>query len=272
MKDLEKLKMTQLNILQDIDVICKNNKLNYYLVGGTLLGAIRHKGFIPWDDDIDIAMPRKDLNKLEEILNTEYNTEYFVQNPQTDKYYLRYITKVRKKGTRLVEEAVEHVDMNHGVYIDIFPLDKISNKNKKIIDFRAYLGKYARNLKRKKVTGSKHEKGLKLYINTLLALVLPIKVIDRFVDWMYQMSNSDSNHFYTNFGSKYGWRKQTFHESVYGDGLSLKFEDRYFQAPEKWETILESLYGDYMALPSDDNKVSGHKIIELDLGEETYKK
>ena len=95
-KVLRKLQLTQLEILTEVVRICHSNKLRYYLIGGTLLGAIRHKGFIPWDDDLDIAMPRKDFVKFISICRTELNSRYFLHYYTTDFNYYLPFAKVRK--------------------------------------------------------------------------------------------------------------------------------------------------------------------------------
>lgn len=266
MSEIHKLKKLELEILIDIDMICKENNLKYYLVGGTLLGAVRHNGFIPWDDDIDIGMPRKDLNILEDILRNEYYEKYFVQNPRTDKNYWRYITKVRMNGTKMIEKVVEDIDMHHGIYIDIFPLDKINNNRETINSIRSYLGKVARLIKTRKIFNVKKDNKVRSTPIYLLSLIIPTKLLDLFIEMVYQCSNIKNNKYYTSFGSKYGWEKQTFPIEVYGEGTRLKFEGHQFIAPAKWEVILKSLYGDYMELPPEGKKNSGHNLVEIEFG------
>ena len=102
-----KLQLCQLMIARDIDRICRENGLKYYMVGGTLLGAVRHGGFIPWDDDLDIAMFRSDYEALQEIIIREHSERYFLQNSQTDPHYSRVIAKVRLRGTIQMERSYE---------------------------------------------------------------------------------------------------------------------------------------------------------------------
>ena len=118
-----KLQLIQVSIVEDIDRICRDNGLKYYIIGGTLLGAVRHKGFIPWDDDIDLVMYRDDYNKFISIIQSEYSEKYFLQNFYTDKHYTRYIAKVRLNGTHLTESYLDNSKSHDGIYVDIFPLD-----------------------------------------------------------------------------------------------------------------------------------------------------
>lgn len=131
---MNELQQKERDLLKIFIDFCDKNKLTYFLVGGTLLGAIRHKGFIPWDDDIDVAMPREDYDKFIVLASKHFtkDKDVFFQNYRTDKYYPYVFSKLRDSNTTFIEKIYKHVDMNHGVYIDIFPIDGISkNSNEK---------------------------------------------------------------------------------------------------------------------------------------------
>src|SRR5699024_6110897 len=118
-----KAQMIQLEILKEFDRFCKEHNIKYQLYAGTLLGAIRHKGFIPWDDDIDIAMTRDQYERfLEKYINNE---RYFLQNFQTDYNYFRQFSRLRKNNTVFRQEQYSNLDIHHGIFIDIFPLDNV---------------------------------------------------------------------------------------------------------------------------------------------------
>ena len=117
MDQIRKLQLAQLYIMKNIAAICDENNICYYLCGGTLLGAIRHSGFIPWDDDLDITMYRQDLKKLTKIVEEKYSDLFFVQNFQSDKNYARYIPKIRLNGTVQMEEDYAKSDIHQGIYI-----------------------------------------------------------------------------------------------------------------------------------------------------------
>lgn len=271
-KTINRLKELELEIIKDIDEICKTNNIKYFLVGGTLLGAIRHKGFIPWDDDIDIGMMRDDYNKLLEILSEDNNNKknkYFVQNYYTDIEYPRYITKIRLNGTVFLEGSVKNYNMHHGVFIDIFPLDRIKDKNEKMLDFRSALSKKIMILKSIRNGHFKHKNKYKKNIAILMrpfTFLLPLKFYNKVIDFIYGYQNSKDCRYVTNFSSQYGWRKQTFPIEVYGEGTYLEFEGHQFMAPAKWEAVLKSLYGDYMKLPPEEKRNSGHDVVQIDLG------
>lgn len=268
-KIMDQVKMLELEILKDVHDICIVNGLKYFLVGGTLLGAVRHKGFIPWDDDIDIGMLREDYNKFIDIMNKNNDDKYFVQNFNTEPNYMRYITKIRINGTKIIENEVEGLEINHGIFIDIFPLDKVDISKPRKIDNRVRLVNMIMRLKRIKVGKTEGQSAIRTYrnqaINIFLRLV-PNKFFSSAIDFIYGYENTDSLKHVTNFGSQYGWRKQTFPIDTYGMGTTLEFEKHYFIVPDKWEAILKSLYGDYMELPPEEKRNSGHDVIHIDLG------
>ena len=125
-KVLRQLQMIELEMLLEVDRICSKNSINYNIIGGTLLGAVRHGGFIPWDDDADIAMLRKDYERFREVCKTELNSErfYFQDATETKGYRWSY-GKIRRKGTLFLREHQEHMPYEQGVFIDVFPVDGV---------------------------------------------------------------------------------------------------------------------------------------------------
>ena len=135
---LRKAQLIMLDMLIEFDAICKKHQLRYWLDSGTLLGAVRHQGFIPWDDDIDLSMPVEDYNQFLSIAQTELPGEIFLQTSQTDKNFKFDYTKLRSNKARIVEFHEKDKDINYhqGVFVDIFPMLTIDNtaENKKYYD------------------------------------------------------------------------------------------------------------------------------------------
>lgn len=125
-KDLQRI---ELEMLLEVDRICKKYNIRYFLVAGTLLGAIRHKGFIPWDDDIDICMPVEEYRKFCKVAKTDLKKEYFLQNSDTD-FSNRWFSKVRKNNTTCIEKGYEKSKIHQGIWIDIFPLIGVKKDEK----------------------------------------------------------------------------------------------------------------------------------------------
>ena len=125
---LDEIKNSELLILDDIDRVCRKNNIKYSLAFGTLIGAVRHKGFIPWDDDIDIVMTRDNYDKFIHTYINEKNENYSILNHEFDKNYYHQFTKVVDNRTTINNDNLREIK-NMGVWVDVFPVDKISSKN-----------------------------------------------------------------------------------------------------------------------------------------------
>lgn len=121
----KKIWAIELDIYQKFAEVCKQHDLTFWGDGGTLLGAVRHNGFIPWDDDLDVIMPRKDYNKLMELGTRVFDEPYFLQTPHTDPNYGYSFAKIRNGNTTCIPEVFTKAGFNHGIHIDIFPLDEL---------------------------------------------------------------------------------------------------------------------------------------------------
>lgn len=156
-KSLRKIQLVELEMLAELDRICRENNINYIIDAGTLLGAVRHGGFIPWDDDVDVRMLRKDYDKFCSVCKTELNQKYFLQNHKTDPEYRWGYARILKNGT--VFERVNHQEIKsrNGIFIDIFPND-ILPESKFGYDLCTGLSWLCRKLLYSQV-GKKHAKG-----------------------------------------------------------------------------------------------------------------
>ena len=122
---LRRIQQIETDVLCEVDRICQKHQIKYVLGFGTLIGAVRHQGFIPWDDDVDICMMRKDYERFKDICRTELNPKYFYQSKDTDPEYYHLFDKIRVNGTVFKEDLIAEHDIHHGVYIDIFPMDYV---------------------------------------------------------------------------------------------------------------------------------------------------
>lgn len=124
---LQRLQKEILSILDDFLKICNENNLEYFGIAGTGIGAIRHKGFIPWDDDIDIAMPRRDFEKMLKLVQRQMGDKYLILNAKTNPNYPLMTTRLVKKGTVFKEEVMKDVDCPFGIFLDLYVLDNVSD-------------------------------------------------------------------------------------------------------------------------------------------------
>ena len=270
MTELRKLQLIETSIVADIDAICEKYKLRYYIIGGTLLGAVRHKGFIPWDDDIDLVMYREDYNRLIEIVQAEYSEKYFVQTFETDPYYTRYIAKIRLKGTTMLEECQQKSKAHAEIYIDIFPLDHVKKSDGLELKLRGVLLRWLFAYKTVRNHAQSSKSGFKLAVGKIFrwcTFIIPNSFVNRLFNFVCEKDNGYRDCPYTtNFASHFKWKTQMFPNEVYGEGVRLEFEGHMFAAPKEYELIFERLYGkNYMELPPE-NKRAAHSIVKLDLG------
>lgn len=258
---LEKLKLTLIEMMRDIDQICKENELEYFLIGGTLLGAVRHKGFIPWDDDLDIAMPRKDYEKLIQIFKKNENNKYFLQSIETDKNYWLPFAKVRKRNTLFDDLPTRNVKSHRGIFIDIFPLDDAYDENNTKQNLKVKFAKLLKRIADFKTTAkvTKEISGLKKSIikNVVAIMFKPISTHRLLKLQKYIITNlaDEDSLYFINVGSQYSFKKQTMPKSAYYPSTELKFESLTLKAPSEYIYFLERIYGkNYMELPPEDKR------------------
>ena len=127
---LKQIQQTELEIASEIFRICRKHQLRCSLVGGSAIGAVRHHGFIPWDDDIDLAMPRKDYERFSSLCKEELSENYFLQDFDTEENCAYIFAKVRKNDTYMPEEYSKHIKMHQGIWVDVFIYDNVSDNPK----------------------------------------------------------------------------------------------------------------------------------------------
>lgn len=249
---IEEMKRIQLDMLKDIDSFCKANNITYFLAYGTLLGAVRHKGYIPWDDDIDICMPRPDYERFV-FSYINRNQNYQIKEFRKNKEYGFPFAKVSNENT-IMNEYMYDADSN-GVYIDVFPLDGFKEKIQ-LIKFQ-WLNKFLNS--KKAVLG----KNRSLKKNVLIALgkivLFPLS-IHFLLKKMHKIA------------TRYGYlesenvaifcfstlKKGVVPRSVFETVDTAVFENIKVNAPHDFDRYLTSLYGNYMALPPVEQRVTHH--------------
>lgn len=256
----EEMKKIELNILIYFTEVCEENNLRYYLGGGTLLGAVRHKGFIPWDDDIDVMMPRPDFQKL---LSLSINNEnYNIIKPGTAGYYYNF-AKLVDTRTILEEKGIKVID-GLGVYIDIFPLDGMPETP----DARKKRFKELNSI-RKRINNTcllrpKFHRNPFAYLNAC-RIYNSNKNIDlsslqkKYLDSALKNSFDDSEFVFA-AGGAYGAR-DIFPGKWFEKEIELQFENLSVKAFNGYDFYLTQLYGDYMTLPPEDKRVTPHHSI-----------
>ena len=261
-EELKTLQRVALDILVEFDLFCKRNGLQYYLIGGALLGAARYGDFIPWDDDIDIAMPRKDYEQLQEIWKNESAGQYFLQSGKNDPKFSRCILKLRLNNTRIVEYSSQGIDMHEGIYIDIFPIDYVSIEPGKRLALRAFL---IRKLMSARAIKNGYKTGKFVIAKRLIMCLMVVIGNDAIDNAIYRLCTYDNQKkckYAILYLHNYPWERQIHPIEIFGEGCPCEFAGRQFVAPTDTNNFLTTVFGsDYMQEPPKEKQTPPHKYI-----------
>lgn len=259
-----KLKNVELEILDAVDFVCKRLNIRYFLIGGTLLGAVRHKGFIPWDDDIDIGMLRSDYNRF---LNEAQNLlpEYlFLQTFKTDRYYPNNFAKIRNSKTTFIEKTLKNIKINHGVYIDVFPLDNYPDTffREKFLSFQLLAATIRIN---EIFFCDNPSSSIKLKIARFFSRIIYPNYSKAVLARERLICSQKKTTLVRNYGGAWG-KREIFPANYFNEFCKMSFEGRNFWVPKMYHEILSQMYGDYMTPPPVEKRVAHHytEVIDLD--------
>ena len=270
----KELQQTTLAMLRDVAEFCDKNGLRYVICGGTLLGAVRHHGFIPWDDDIDISMPRPDYLRFIETYNGS-NPRYTVKSVENDSMYWRTFAKVFDNHTYLQEDNIRLEKPGNAVFLDIFPVDglpksrfqqKLLFKEQEFLNFLHHGSAWTYTRSHRYDDSKSHLAPMKNFVRTTLKFVavtvlrpLPALKIVQFINknasrWDYETAEEVA----AIVDCHYGGDCERMPRDVFEARKKFVFEGQVFWGPGCWELYLENLYGDYMTLPPADRQVTHH--------------
>ena len=255
---LEELKVVQMDVLTAIDEFCAENNIRYSMACGTLLGAVRHKGYIPWDDDIDIYVPREDYKRLIELFPPCYKGRYKITSLERDPLWEKPYAKAYDDKTILFEKA--DVKEIIGVNIDIFPVDEVPDLQDEWFDYDKTRRKLVYSLVLRTVKLDKKRpfiKNVTILLYRLLSYFYPIRKQAYKLDAYAQKNNGNS--FSRYFECCQGLiQKNPFPKNLFDKVLYIPFEDRKFMAFEDSDCYLRNGFGDYMKLPPKEKQLSHH--------------
>lgn len=256
---LRDVQLKQLEIFLHIKNICEEHNIKYFMLGGTLLGAERHKGFIPWDDDLDIGMLRVDYEKFIEVCERKLSDLYFLQTTLIENQYSSPFLKIRANNTIFEEEHVQHLNMHKGVWVDVFPLDYVKKKESVFLKYRAFLiGMFTSIISYKNNSVKLTKRRTKVLFSLLSCL--SVNKLDKIRTNLMIGNCSEGSEYVTNFGSNYGYVKQMFKVTDFLPTKMVEFEKEQFPVPNENIKVLERIFGDYMRLPEPNKRHSGHII------------
>lgn len=255
--------------LLEIDRICRKHHIKYFLAGGTLLGAIRHKGFIPWDDDADVMMLREDYNKFLEVVQSELPGNVKLHTVDTDPKTHNIFTKLRIDNTMFATKwTSKFPDMHNGIFFDVLAHDKTANSKigRKI---HLQLTLMTRSLVFNKWHGRKVDNGHKFQsaVTDFIKKILPLKVSEKlqFKCLRWFEKKKDAKYLYDGMGRnvyKGDFPRKWLKDTVYWD-----FEGYRFPVPKEYDKYLRYLYGDYQNMVLASERQTSHEIVVMDLGE-----
>ena len=270
-----------LKIFKEFVRVCEKHHLRYFVDSGTLIGAMRHKGFVPWDDDIDVMMPRDDFDKFVKLQYEYEGTPYFIQTWRTDPHYTYCFAKLRDSSTTFIENFYVNHRINHGLWIDIFVLDGVSYKVKPRekfahrfrftwwMNYMSYLPQLTRKFH--KETFFK-DLGLNI-IGCLFYIMDPFHIRNRIVERFMKKHTLDKAKMVANYYD-FKPKKQAMRKELFDEYIQVPFEDMMVNAPKGYDEYLTILYGDWRTPPPKDKQIGMHfdKGMSMTQGYKEYMK
>lgn len=263
-KDIQRI---SLEILKDVHSFCVEHGINYTLFGGTMIGAIRHKGFIPWDDDVDIAMPRPDYERFLSIYQSKNGYKLFPSGAKGN--YLAFSRVCEMQETLVVNEKAPWSNEPTGVWIDIFPLDGAPDNKDECIKLLRYLRKlwvrccYARGARSSFGVADNYVEKAKLLMKKIVfnnRIISNEMVVSKFIKEASSIGWGQTNHFWNCSYLRYGM-KEYQEMGDYKSSVLVPFEGENFFVCNGFDHLMRTKYGNYMQLPEKSKQISNHRYV-----------
>ncbi len=262
-EELRKLQMVQLEMLEEVDRICKKCDIHYNIIAGTLLGAVRHGGYIPWDDDADVALLRPEYEKFRKACETELDaTRFYFQDHRNTPGYRWGYGKIRRKNTLFLRKHQEHMPYEQGIFIDVFPLDGVPEfyPLRCLHNFHCFC---VRKLLWSKVGKFADKKAFMRWWYGLLDKI-PEKIIFKHYENMIIRANRKEHEMVRILMFPTPNRAWGYYRHWYEESADTLFEGRTFAGIKDYEGYLSFKFGNYMSLPPENQRkthpVSGFRV------------
>ena len=258
------LQQTEFKMLKCFVEICNKLNLKYYLVCGTALGAVKYKGFIPWDDDVDVALPREDYEIFCKEAQRLLPKEYFLQTYKTDKAYPSIFAKIRNSDTTYIEKTIAKLPINHGVYIDVFPLDGYPEDKKSQIKIEIKKKYYDLLLSSVRESNCSFKvKVLRRIFRLFGVHKRTAKILAKF-EKLISVYPTKNSKIWCNHGNWQG-KLEYSPQKQYGEGILMNFEGFEVKVPENFDEYLTQKYGNWQADLPEEEKFGHHYYSVMDL-------
>ena len=267
-RTLRRLHSLELEIAAEIKRICDKHRIRYFMIAGTLLGAVRHEGFIPWDEDMDFGMLRADFDRFVTACGEELDQQkYFLQTSETDPGYTYAFAKIRLNGTRIVEGLSEEAAAHQGIFVDIFPFDNVPENRilRKLHERERYIWKNLLAVKLGYHNGQKRAKSLQKLLGAAAA-VLPAGFIRQQKDRAFTRYNTRPAKTVVTAEGSYRYYREMIPYRWTQKLCRMPFEDTTFFTFSAYDSYLTDMYGDYMQLPPEAQR-NKHAVLEVDFGQ-----
>ncbi|MGN0660840.1 MAG: phosphorylcholine transferase LicD [Oscillospiraceae bacterium] len=264
---LKQLQEIEAEMLKKVAEVCDKHNITYYLCSGTCLGAVRHKGFIPWDDDIDICMPYKDYKRFIKVAQNDLGAKYYLQNCETDINFHRAYTRIRVNNTTMMKPIHLKVESHQGIWLDVFPFVYVGKGAE--LKFKKALIQFSNYLQMDNFMMANEEEFTAKFGKFRMAIFklfykLPARFRQKWhVSIIDYIGNCKKKDYVTEI---WGGITQIYSSSILdGEPQKLPFSDGSYSVFPKYKQFLEEKYGDYMKLPpEEDRKGHGDLIIDFE--------
>lgn len=263
--DIRALQLKEMELILELDRICKKYDIRYYMSWGSALGAVRHKGFIPWDDDIDVSMFWDDYIKFEEVCKVELNNKFFYQNDKNDEQFWLPWNKIRINNTTSMCPELKNIKCHWGVCMDIFPIIAIpdSRMSQKKQELNTKIYKFLCN---KYFLINSVDTSIKNKIKKSVYKIMPNRIISFLKKITLKNITKYNQEDYQMCGEilSMPYKEAMIENNIFGEPIYVEFEKKLLPIPKEYDKYLSQCYGDYMKLPPD-NQRTGHGNIIVDL-------
>jgi lipopolysaccharide cholinephosphotransferase len=255
---LRDLQLIEISILREFVRVCDAHGLRYFLAYGTLLGAVRHRGFIPWDDDIDVTMPRGDYRRFAEMCASDFAPGYTWLSYSTERHYPHWFGKVIRTDTTLRQAPTQALPYRHAVSIDVFPLDGLVDGVLCSLFQRAVF-----RLCRLRLGANVWRKQRRRRLLVRFVRFIPRQSAIALIELLFRRYPAEEARNWICVGGPYGSRRQSFPREWFGAGSNLAFEDLDLTGPDQAGAYLSRIYGDYMIPPEAEGRLGHHAVTEF---------